>query len=195
MLGLAQTQPLTPASQRRLAPRPASRHSSLATHHCLNQSLAKHNRKPSRLIENNHQRPKSIASFCRVFCNYTCNDAQPKSPCANSKIFVACGFADLVRITDLRQCEASQFAARERNVSSRLSRATPARGTQSRAFSDDATSIVILRPAPLPQAARRISPPQFAGRGTRRGICFPQNSTRRQILIASAPGLETDANE
>jgi hypothetical protein len=34
-----------------------------------NQSLAKHNRKPSQLIENNHQRPKSIASFCRVFCN------------------------------------------------------------------------------------------------------------------------------
>jgi hypothetical protein len=32
-----------------------------------NQSLAKHNRKPSQIIENNHQRPKSIASFCRVF--------------------------------------------------------------------------------------------------------------------------------
>jgi len=34
---------------------------------CSNQSLAKHNRKPSQLIENNHHRPKSIASFCRVF--------------------------------------------------------------------------------------------------------------------------------
>jgi len=30
-----------------------------------NQSLAKHNRKPLQLTENNHQRPKSIASFCR----------------------------------------------------------------------------------------------------------------------------------
>jgi NADH-quinone oxidoreductase subunit I len=36
-----------------------------------NQSLAKHNRKPSQLTENNHQRPKSIASFCR------CCGAQP----------------------------------------------------------------------------------------------------------------------
>jgi hypothetical protein len=39
MLGLAQTQTLTPALQRLLPPRPASNHSSLATHHCLNQSL------------------------------------------------------------------------------------------------------------------------------------------------------------
>jgi hypothetical protein len=39
-----------------------------------NQSLAKHNRKPSQLIENNHPRPKSIASFCRVL-----------SPAARSK--------------------------------------------------------------------------------------------------------------
>src|SRR5271170_3603179 len=31
------------------------------------QSLAKHNRKPPQLTENNHQQPKSIASFCRVF--------------------------------------------------------------------------------------------------------------------------------
>ena len=31
------------------------------------QSLAKHNRKPTQLTENNQQRPKSIASFCRVF--------------------------------------------------------------------------------------------------------------------------------
>jgi hypothetical protein len=30
-----------------------------------NQSLAKHNRKPSQLTENKHQRSKSIASFCR----------------------------------------------------------------------------------------------------------------------------------
>ena len=32
-----------------------------------NQSLAKHNRKPSQLTENKHQRSKSIASFCRDF--------------------------------------------------------------------------------------------------------------------------------
>jgi len=54
-----------------LAPCPASHHSSLVTHHCQNQSLAKHNRKPSQLIENNHQRPKSIASFCRASCGQT----------------------------------------------------------------------------------------------------------------------------
>ncbi len=35
-----------------------------------NQSLAKQNRKPSQVIENNHQQPKSIASFCRVFLDY-----------------------------------------------------------------------------------------------------------------------------
>jgi hypothetical protein len=43
-----------------------------------NQSLAKHNRKPSQIIENNQQRPKSIASFCRVFCDYKGNGAQLK---------------------------------------------------------------------------------------------------------------------
>ena len=41
--------------------------SSLAAHHFLNQSLAKRNRKPAQLIENNHQGPKSMASFCRLF--------------------------------------------------------------------------------------------------------------------------------
>src|SRR5271170_2684539 len=35
------------------------------------QSLAKHNRKPSQLTENNHQHPKSIASFCRIFDEFT----------------------------------------------------------------------------------------------------------------------------
>jgi hypothetical protein len=43
-----------------------------------NQSLAKHNRKSSQIIENNHQRPKSIASFCRVFCDYGGNGAQQR---------------------------------------------------------------------------------------------------------------------
>jgi hypothetical protein len=51
-----------------LAPWPASHRSSLDTRHYINQSLAKHNRKPSQIIENNHQRPKSIASFCRILC-------------------------------------------------------------------------------------------------------------------------------
>jgi hypothetical protein len=36
MLGLAQTQTLTPASQRPLAHWTASRHSLLVTYHCLN---------------------------------------------------------------------------------------------------------------------------------------------------------------
>ena len=56
MLGLAQTQTPTVAAH----PPPTQ-----------NQSLAKHNRKPSQLIENNHQHPKSIASFCRVFLDYS----------------------------------------------------------------------------------------------------------------------------
>jgi hypothetical protein len=67
MLSLAQTQTLTPASQRLPAPGLASHHPSFVTPHFPNQSLAKHNRKPSQIIENNHQRLRSIASFCRVF--------------------------------------------------------------------------------------------------------------------------------
>ncbi len=51
---------------RLLTPWPASRHSSLVTHHCLNQSLAKQNRKPSQLFENNQQQPILIASFSAV---------------------------------------------------------------------------------------------------------------------------------
>jgi len=34
------------------------------------QSLAKQNRKPMQVVENKRRRPKSIASFCRVFCGY-----------------------------------------------------------------------------------------------------------------------------
>ena len=44
------------------------------------QSLAKHNRKPPQLIENKHQRPKSIASFCRVFRDCRCRGAQSRKP-------------------------------------------------------------------------------------------------------------------
>jgi hypothetical protein len=72
MLESVRTRNSTPASQRLLAHWPASHHPSLVTHHCLNQSLAKHNRKSSQIIENNRQRPKSIASFCRVFLDCTC---------------------------------------------------------------------------------------------------------------------------
>jgi hypothetical protein len=35
-----------------------------------NQSLANQNRKPMQVIANNHQRSKSVASFCRVFCGF-----------------------------------------------------------------------------------------------------------------------------
>jgi hypothetical protein len=41
MLGPAQTRTTVPASQRLLAPWPASNHSSLGTHNCPNQSLTK----------------------------------------------------------------------------------------------------------------------------------------------------------
>ena len=55
MYVLARTRP--PAHPKRLLP-------------TANQSLAKHNRKSSQIFENNHHEPKSIASFCRVFCAY-----------------------------------------------------------------------------------------------------------------------------
>jgi hypothetical protein len=49
--------------------------------------------------------------------------------------------------------------------------------TQSRAFSDDATSIVILRPAPSLQAGRRISPAAFwRARDAVRPACRRQGS-------------------
>ncbi len=50
-----------------------------------NQSLAKQNRKPSQLIENNHQHPKSIASFCRLFLDYAAS--QPiNSPARKARV-------------------------------------------------------------------------------------------------------------
>ena len=54
---------LTPARRRR--DRSAASKGSSAAPPSPNQSLAKHNRKPTQLTENNHQRSKSIASFCR----------------------------------------------------------------------------------------------------------------------------------
>ncbi len=41
------------------------------------QSLAKQNRKPSQLVENNHHEPKAIASFLRVCCHYTLLQSAP----------------------------------------------------------------------------------------------------------------------
>jgi hypothetical protein len=64
MLGLAQTQTTTTATH--LQP-------------TQNQSLAKQNRKPSQLTKNNHQRPKSIASFCRVFPDYGPRRSSPSA--------------------------------------------------------------------------------------------------------------------
>src|SRR5580704_6613854 len=64
-----------------------------------NQSLAKQNRKPLQVIENNHQRTKSIASFCRLLAaprhllppicpsRFACHQPQvPKSPRASVAI-------------------------------------------------------------------------------------------------------------
>jgi hypothetical protein len=62
VLGLAQTQTSTPATLRPPA---------------ANQSLAKQNRKASQLTENNHQHPKAIASFCRVFLDYSLRRNSP----------------------------------------------------------------------------------------------------------------------
>ena len=74
--GLAAADPPGPVSTfhgsmiARHAP-PSAHHSSPSNRHRLNQSLAKHNRKPFQLIENKQQRRKSIVSFCRVFRGYT----------------------------------------------------------------------------------------------------------------------------
>jgi REP-associated tyrosine transposase len=48
------------------------------TRHHPNQSLAKHNRKPTQMIENKQQRSKSIASFCRAFLGSKGNGAQSR---------------------------------------------------------------------------------------------------------------------
>jgi len=54
------------------------------TRHCPNQSLAKHNRKPTQMTENKQQRSKSIASFCRAFLGSKRNGAQLKLAVTNS---------------------------------------------------------------------------------------------------------------
>src|ERR1700692_4444880 len=50
------------------------------------QSLAKQNRKRSQMIENKQQRPKSIASFCRLYDDYT---APPCSRNTNLRVLTA----------------------------------------------------------------------------------------------------------
>jgi len=66
--------------QPRIATAPVSHHSSLATHHCLNQSPAKQNRTPMQIIGNNQQRSKAIASLCCVFCDWKGSRAHSRKP-------------------------------------------------------------------------------------------------------------------
>jgi hypothetical protein len=42
------------------------------------QSLANQNRKPMQVVENKGRRPKSIASFCRVFCDHKIKGGQSR---------------------------------------------------------------------------------------------------------------------
>lgn len=72
----------------RLSTQSCAHHSSLIAPYCLIQSLAKHNRKPMQPTETNYQRPKSIASFRRVFRNCQGKAAELKSLPANSRVFV-----------------------------------------------------------------------------------------------------------
>jgi hypothetical protein len=68
--GASNTPGATPASHRRNPwSLPATGHDSPLTNYSSSriQSLAKDNRKSSQVIENNHQRLNSIASFCRFF--------------------------------------------------------------------------------------------------------------------------------
>jgi hypothetical protein len=48
---------------------PSTHSAHLSVTPTANQSLAKHNRKPSQLAENKHQRAQSIASFCRLLAS------------------------------------------------------------------------------------------------------------------------------
>ncbi len=60
-------------------------HEPRSARRCPNQSLAKHNRKPTQMIENKQPRRKSIASFCRVFCDYKGQGVQQKLAATDSK--------------------------------------------------------------------------------------------------------------
>jgi len=96
-------------------------HEPRRTRHCPNQSLAKHNRKPSQLIENNHQRPKSIASFCRHFAGLT------PPPCPGSPYFYSIQMS-LFSLSQLRnsfarraQADAADHARHESRITSHKS--------------------------------------------------------------------------
>ena len=64
---------------------PSTHSAHLSVTPTANQSLAKHNRKPSQMIEDKQQRPKSIASFCRVFRDCQGKGAQLKLAATKSK--------------------------------------------------------------------------------------------------------------
>jgi hypothetical protein len=66
----------------RAAPRTALRPNPLTSPRS-NQSLAKPNRKPPQTTENKHQRPKSIASFCRDSCDQP--SLRPRAKLAGSE--------------------------------------------------------------------------------------------------------------
>ena len=89
-----------------------TRHSPPITCHRPNQSLAKHNRKPSKVIENNHQLPKSIASFCRHFAGHTA-PRYPGSPYFYSiqmKSHQITQLAQKTAITNLYSIQMSPFS-------------------------------------------------------------------------------------
>jgi hypothetical protein len=88
MLGLAQTQTSTPAA---------------LEHPTQNQSPAKHNRKPSQVAENNQQRPKSIASFCRVFLDFGPRRNVPPAP--------RCDALPAARCISARPCASIRLSA------------------------------------------------------------------------------------
>src|SRR5271156_6139043 len=87
-----------------------------ATHGYPNQSLAKHNRKPSQLAENKQRDLKSIASFCRLFL--ACHTPPTRrcflvltarqSPLTPQFLFSPRAFAAI--IVPFASCELSPFA-------------------------------------------------------------------------------------
>ena len=72
---------------------PSTHSAHLSVTPTANQSLAKHNRKPSQMTENKQQQPKSIASFCRVVRDYQAKGArlplgQTGGSCTRSQILI-----------------------------------------------------------------------------------------------------------
>ena len=78
-----------------------------------NQSLAKHNRKPSQIIENNHQRPKSITIFCRLFDDCI---APPYS--RNKKLRVLTATSRFEKIANPMKTKEKRFSNRNKNTTS-----------------------------------------------------------------------------